>query len=138
MAEAGQQVRGQGHNLSPGHVDCLVPRWPPVQAKVLGLLDVVLDVDVGAVAGVQPGDLPAAGISGHELIAAPELLFPFGGLLALARVQRLVPPDNPQAGIFFCQAPRSSGPVRSATNVSSARSPSWPIPAVQAARVPAR
>ena len=29
---------------------------PPVQAEVLGLFDVVLDVDVGAVAGIEPGD----------------------------------------------------------------------------------
>src|ERR1017187_8578720 len=36
-------------------------------------------------------------------------------------------------GIFSCQVLRSSRPVRSATNVSSAGSPSWLIPPVQAA-----
>lgn len=61
MAEAGQQVRGQGHNLGPGHGDRPITRRPPVQAEILGLLDVVLDMDLGVVAGVQPGGLLPAG-----------------------------------------------------------------------------
>src|ERR1017187_4511286 len=49
-------------------------------------------------ASVQPGDLPAAGISGDELVAAPWLLLPLSSSLAVAGVQRLVADDDPQAG----------------------------------------
>jgi hypothetical protein len=75
-----------------------VPRGPPVEAEVLGLFDVVLDVDVGAVPGVESGDLPVAGVGGDQLVAAPELVLPFGGPLAVAGVQRLVTHDDPQPG----------------------------------------
>jgi hypothetical protein len=84
VAVAGQQVRGQGDDLGPGHVNRPVPGGPAVQAQCLGLFDVVLHVDVGAVAGIQPGDLPDAGVGGDQLVAAPELFFPFGGSFAVA------------------------------------------------------
>jgi hypothetical protein len=64
VAEAGEQVRREGDDLGPGHVDRPVARWPPVQPGCLGLLDVVFDVHMGAVAGVQPGDLPGLGVRG--------------------------------------------------------------------------
>src|ERR1019366_2027710 len=38
------------------------------------------------------------GAGGDQLVAAPELLLALGGPLAVARMQRLVPHDNPQAG----------------------------------------
>jgi hypothetical protein len=60
VAEAGEQVRRDGDDLDPGHVDRPVARRPPVQPERLGLLDVVLHVHVGAVTepgllGQQPG-----------------------------------------------------------------------------------
>ena len=55
-------------------------------------------MNVGAVAGAGPRDLPAAGVGGDELVAAAGFLLPFGGALAVAGVQRLVPDDDPQAG----------------------------------------
>ena len=58
----------------------------PVEAEVLGLCDVVFDVDVGAVPGIQPGDLPDLGVDGDQLVAAPELLLSLGGPLAVAGV----------------------------------------------------
>jgi hypothetical protein len=39
-----------------------VSRRPPVEPDRFGLLDVVLDMHVGAVPGVEPGDLPGAGV----------------------------------------------------------------------------
>ncbi len=74
VAQAGEQVRGQGDDLGPGHVDRPLLGGPPVQAQCLGLFDVVLDVDMRAVPGVEPGDLPGRGVDGDELVAAPELL----------------------------------------------------------------
>ena len=98
MAERGEQLSGEGDDLGPGNVDRPVARWPPVEAEVLGLLDVVLDVDVGAVPRVEPGDLPDAGVDGDELVAAPELFLPLGGPFAVAGVQWLVADDDPQTG----------------------------------------
>ena len=57
VPEAGEQGSVQGHDPCPCHVDRPVLRWPQVQADGLGLFDVVLDVNVRAVPGVQPGDL---------------------------------------------------------------------------------
>src|ERR1022692_2215023 len=96
--EQGSRVAGQAPARGPGHVEGPAARGPPVQAEVLGLLDVVLHVDVRAVAGVQPRDLPAAGAGGDEPVAAAEFLLPLGGALAVAGVQRLVADDDPQAG----------------------------------------
>jgi len=84
MSAAGEQVRGQGDDLGPRDVDRPLPRGPPVQAEVLGLFDVVLEVDMGAVPRVEPADLPDTGVGGDELVAAPELFLPFGGPLAVA------------------------------------------------------
>ena len=47
---------------------------------------------------VEPGDLPGAGVGGDQLVAAPELLLPVGGPLAVAGAQRLVAHYDPQAG----------------------------------------
>src|SRR3954465_2587981 len=98
VAEAGQQVRRQRDDLGPGDVDCPEPRRPPGQAQVLGLLDAVLDVGVGAVAGIQPGDLPAPGVGGDQLEAAAQPLLPLAGPLAVARMQRLAAPHDSQPG----------------------------------------
>jgi hypothetical protein len=38
-------------------------------------------VDVTAVAGIEPGNLPDLGVGGDELVAAPELFLPFGARL---------------------------------------------------------
>ncbi len=39
------------------------------------------DVDVGAVAGVEPGELSDLGVDGDQLVAAAELFLSFGGRL---------------------------------------------------------
>src|SRR5206468_1148952 len=76
VADAGQQVRGQGDDLGPGDVDRPEPRRPPIQTEILGLLDVVIHVHVGAVPGIQPGHLPAPGGGGHQPDAAAPLPVP--------------------------------------------------------------
>jgi len=98
VAEAGEQVRGQADGLGPGHVDRPVPGGPPVAPEGLGLCDVVLDVDVGAVTGIEPGQLPGCGVDGDQRVAAPEVFLPVGGPFAVARVQRFVPDDDPGPG----------------------------------------
>ena len=95
VAVAGQQVRGQGDDLGPGEVDRPEAGGPVVQAEVLGLFDVVLDVDVGAVAGIEPGDLPDLGVGDDQLVAAAEGLLAVGGPFAVAGVQWLVADQDP-------------------------------------------
>jgi hypothetical protein len=57
VAEAGRQVRGQGDNL--GHARLINHcRDAHHSAELLSLVDVILDVDLRAVAGVEPGPLP--------------------------------------------------------------------------------
>jgi len=68
---------------------------PAVQADGLALFDVVLDVDVGAVAGVKPGELADAGVDGDQLVAPPEFLLRLGGAGEVARVQRFVTDEDP-------------------------------------------
>jgi hypothetical protein len=84
MPEGGEQAGGHGDHGGPGDVDLPVPRGPPVQPDRLGLLDVGLDVDVGAVTGVRPGDLPGGGVDGDQLVA-PSATSPAG----------TQPPDKP-------------------------------------------
>ena len=46
-------------------------------------------------AGVEPGDLPVAGVDRDELVATPEPLLSFSGSFAVAGMQRLVTHDDP-------------------------------------------
>jgi hypothetical protein len=73
---------------------------------------------MGAVAGVQPGDLPGLG-AGDQLVTPAPLLLPVGGSLAVPGVQGLAAGDDPQAGNLLCQSSRPGRPVRLAANVSS-------------------
>ena len=75
-----------------------------MRPEVLGLFDVVLDVHVGAVAGIEPGDLPDLGVGGDQLVAAAEGLLPVGGPFAVAGVQRLVADEDPQPGDLLLPA----------------------------------
>jgi hypothetical protein len=50
-------------------------------------LDVVLDVDVGAVPGVQPGDLPGDGVDGAQLVSTAAGLLPVAGQLEVLGVK---------------------------------------------------
>ena len=70
VPEAGEQVRGQGDDLGQREVDRPVPRRPLTQPEGLGLLDVVFDMDVAAVAGVESGDLPDRRVGGDDLVAS--------------------------------------------------------------------
>jgi hypothetical protein len=47
-------------------------------------------VDVGAVAGIEPGDLPDLGVGDDQLVSAAEGLLPVGGPFAVAGVQWFV------------------------------------------------
>src|SRR6185295_761080 len=98
VAVAGQQVRGQGDDLGPGEVDRPEAGGPVVEAEVLGLFDVVLHVHVGAVAGIEPGDLSGSRVGDDQLVAAAEGLLPVGGPFAVAGMQRFVADQDPQPG----------------------------------------
>ncbi len=132
MSEAGQQVRGQGDDLGPRDVDRPLPRGPPVQAEVLGLFDVVLEVDMGAVPRVEPADLPDTGVGGDELVAAPELFLPFGGPLAVAGVQRLVAHHSEQRWALSADGEiteeADDDPARGRACTSRARGAAWGRP----------
>ena len=62
VAERGEQAGGHGDHGDPGDVDLPASGGPPVEPDRFGALDVVLDMDVGAVPGVEPGELPGAGV----------------------------------------------------------------------------
>src|SRR5512144_1999719 len=98
VPERGEQAGGQGDHGDPGDVDLPVPGGPPVQPDRLGLFDVVLDVDVGAVPGVQPGDLPGGRVDRDQLVAAAAGLLPVTGALGVLRMEGLVPGDDPKSG----------------------------------------
>ena len=73
---------------------------------------------VGAVSGVEPGDLPGAGVDRDQLIPPTAGFLPITGPLGVLGVQQLtVPGDDPKSGVFSVHSDRSSRPVMSATQV---------------------
>src|SRR5207342_121896 len=104
VAVAGQQVRGQRDDLGPGDVDRPESGGPPIQPEVLGLFDVVLHVHVGAVAGIEPGDLPDLRVGDDQLVAAAQGFLAVGGPFAVAGVQWLVADRDPQPGDLLLPA----------------------------------
>src|SRR5664280_2381381 len=87
MSERGEQAARHGDHGDPGDVDLPVPRWPPVHPDRFGLLDICFDVDVGAVPGVQPGDLPGDRVDGDQLVAPAPGLLPVTGPLGVFRMK---------------------------------------------------
>jgi hypothetical protein len=67
-------------------------RWAP---QAFGVFDVVLDVGLGAVAGVEPLELPGGGVGGERAVAPVRVLAEFGLLTGLARGAA---GDHPQIG----------------------------------------
>ena len=72
VPETGEQVRSQGDDVGQREVDRPVPRRPLTQPEGAGLLDVVFGMDVAAVAGVEPGELPDRRVGGDDLVAPAE------------------------------------------------------------------
>jgi hypothetical protein len=64
----GDQVGGGERQLEPDGVDRELPGWEPATAGVFEAADAVLD-PVGAVPGLQLGQLPAGCVGGEGLVA---------------------------------------------------------------------
>jgi hypothetical protein len=93
------QPRGHGDGergeLQPGRVPALVGGGQLLRARRLQLFDLVLDVGLGPVPGVEPLELPADGV-GCERAVAPFRVLIQGGLLA--RRAGGAGDDDPQIG----------------------------------------
>jgi hypothetical protein len=92
----GDQVGGGERQLQLGLVDLELAGREAADPGLLNVSDLVLDSGVGAVPGLQPGQLPGRGVGGQSLIAPAIMGFEHADLRA--RVRAFASHQDPHAG----------------------------------------